>query len=224
MDIKEKEYLKSQLDSVYQLLNKLENSKVKGTTEYNIVFELENINIKLDIPFTEESKERKTSDKLYDLANKIDDINYNYDTYSYMDNLDDTESIYEGRQKATKEIYIDLIEGNIEHYIEFLKGIITEGEVMEGYPMEHVQEVLEELEEYKDMSMTIEVKGEKFIVDYHFKKMTESEVEELKQSLGSCNWNNFNSKDILYFASGSQSANYDFIVHKVEGYIFLTQW
>ena len=145
MDIKEKEYLKSQLDSVYQLLNKLENSKTKGTTEYNIVFELENINIKLDIPFAEEPKEKKTSDKLYDLANKIDDINYDYDTYSYMDNLDTTEAIGEGRLKATKEIYIDLIEGNIIPYVEFLKGIIVEGEVMEGYPMEHVQEALEEL-------------------------------------------------------------------------------
>ena len=87
------------------------------------------------------------NDKLHNLANKIDNINYNYDTYSYMDNLDTTEAIGEGRQKATKEIYIDLIEGNIEHYIEFLKGIIVDGEVMEGYPMEHVQEVLKALEE-----------------------------------------------------------------------------
>ena len=145
MDIKEREYLKNQLDTVYKLLNKLENSKIKGTTEYNIVFELENINIKLDIPFTEEPKEKKTSDKLYDLANKIDDINYDYDTYSYMDNLDATESIYEGRQKATKEIYIDLIEGNTSLHIEFLNDIIVEGEATEGYPMEHVQEALEEL-------------------------------------------------------------------------------
>ena len=147
MDIKEREYLKNQLDTVYQLLNKLENSKIKGTTEYDVIFELENINIKLDIPFTEESKEKKISDNLYDLANKIDDINYDYDTYSYMDNLDTTEPICEGRLKATKEVYIDLIEGNIEHYIEFLKGIIVDGEVMEGYPMEHVQEILKELEE-----------------------------------------------------------------------------
>ena len=85
------------------------------------------------------------NDKLHNLANKINNINYSYDTYSYMDNLDTTEAIGEGRQKATKEIYIDLIEGNTSHYIEFLKGIIVEGEVMEGYPMEHVQEVLEEL-------------------------------------------------------------------------------
>ena len=150
MDIKEKEYLKNQLDSVYQLLNKLENSKIKGTTEYNITYELENINIKLDIPFTEESKEKRTSDNLYDLANKLDDINYEYDYYSYMDNLDTTEVICEGRLKATKEIYIDLIEGNIEHYIEFLKDIIIEGIPATvypavGYSIEQVQEVLEEL-------------------------------------------------------------------------------
>ena len=143
MDIKEREYLKNQLDTVYQLLNKLENSKIKGTTEYDVIFELENINIKLDIPFTDEFESREK--KINTLANKIDDINYDYDTYSYMDNLDTTEPICEGRLKATKEVYIDLIEGNIEHYIEFLKGIIVEGEVMEGYPMEHVQEVLEEL-------------------------------------------------------------------------------
>ena len=87
------------------------------------------------------------NDKLHNLANKIDNINYNYDTYSYMDNLDTTEAIGEGRQKATKEIYIDLIEGNTSHYIEFLKDIIADGEVMEGYPMEHVQEILKELEE-----------------------------------------------------------------------------
>ena len=85
------------------------------------------------------------NNKLYNLANKIDDINYDYDTYSYMDNLDTTEPICEGRLKATKEIYIDLIEGNTSLHIEFLKGIMVDGEVMEGYPMEHVQEVLEEL-------------------------------------------------------------------------------
>jgi len=85
------------------------------------------------------------NNKINTLAKKIDDINYEYDYYNYMDNLDTTEVIGEGRLKATKEIYIDLIEGNIEHYIEFLKGIIVEGEAMEGYPMEHVQEVLEEL-------------------------------------------------------------------------------
>lgn len=56
MNNKEREYLKNQLDTVYKLLNKLENSKIKGTTEYNITYELENINIKLDIPFTEEPK------------------------------------------------------------------------------------------------------------------------------------------------------------------------
>ena len=46
------------------------------------------------------------NDKLHNLANKINNINYSYDTYSYMDNLDTTEAIGEGRQKATKEKFI----------------------------------------------------------------------------------------------------------------------
>ena len=74
------------------------------------------------------------------------------------------------------------------------------------------------------MSMTIEAKGKKFIVDDYFKEMTESEVEELKQSLGSCNWNNFNDEDTLHFASDSQTATYNFTVNKAEGYIYLKQW
>ena len=74
------------------------------------------------------------------------------------------------------------------------------------------------------MSMTIEAKGKKFIVDDYFKKMTESEVEELKQSLGSCNWNNFRDGDTLHFASDSQTATYNFTVNKAEGYIYLKQW
>ena len=41
------------------------------------------------------------NDNLYNLAKKIDDINYEYDYYSYMDNLDTTEPICEGRLKAT---------------------------------------------------------------------------------------------------------------------------
>ena len=145
MDIKEREYLKNQLDTVYQLLNKLENSKIKGTTEYDVIFELENINIKLDIPFTEESKEKKISDNLYDLANKIDDINYDYDTYSYMDNLDTTEPICEGRLKATKEVYIDLIEGNTIDYIDFLNDIMEDD--IEGDLLNQAKKVLKELEE-----------------------------------------------------------------------------
>ena len=73
------------------------------------------------------------------------------------------------------------------------------------------------------MSMTIEAKGKKFIVDDYFKEMTESEVEELKQSLGSCNWNNFRDGDTLHFASGSQTATYDYRIHKRPEAIYFTQ-
>ena len=90
------------------------------------------------------------NNKINTLAKKIDSINYEYDYYSYMDNLDTTDTIYEGRLKATKEVYIDLIEGNIEHYIGFLKGIIAEGIPATvypsvGYSIEQVQEISEEL-------------------------------------------------------------------------------
>lgn len=73
------------------------------------------------------------------------------------------------------------------------------------------------------MSMTIEAKGKKFIVDDYFKKMTELEIIELKESIDECNWNNFEDVDVLYFASGSQTAIYDFIVNQQDGNIFLTQ-
>ena len=53
------------------------------------------------------------------------------------------------------------------------------------------------------MSMTIEAKGKKFIVDDYFKEMTESEIIELKELIEECNWNNFDNVDTLYFASGS---------------------
>jgi hypothetical protein len=49
----EKQILKSHLDAAYDLLKQLSNSKIKGTTEYKAIFELENINIKLDLPFND---------------------------------------------------------------------------------------------------------------------------------------------------------------------------
>jgi hypothetical protein len=71
--------------------------------------------------------------------------------------------------------------------------------------------------------MTIEAKGKKFIVDDYFEKMTELEIIELKESIEECNWNNFDEVDTLYFASGSQTATYDFMVKQQDGNIFLTQ-
>ena len=73
------------------------------------------------------------------------------------------------------------------------------------------------------MSMTIEAKGKKFIVDDYFKEMTESEIIELKELIEECNWNNFDNVDTLYFASGSQTATYDFIVNKRPEAIYFTQ-
>lgn len=46
-----KEILNKQLDKVYDLINKLDIPKQKGTTLYNVIYELEQINIMLDIPF-----------------------------------------------------------------------------------------------------------------------------------------------------------------------------
>lgn len=71
--------------------------------------------------------------------------------------------------------------------------------------------------------MDINVNGIRFIVDDYFKEMTELEKIELIENIQECKWNNFEDVDVLYFASGSQTATYDFIVHKHEGNIFLTQ-
>lgn len=73
------------------------------------------------------------------------------------------------------------------------------------------------------MSMTIEVKGRKFIVDDYFREMTNSEIIELKEVIKECNWNNFDNIDILYFASASQTAIYDFIINKRPDAIYFIQ-
>lgn len=73
------------------------------------------------------------------------------------------------------------------------------------------------------MSITIEAKGKKFIVDDYFKEMTALEIIELKELIEECNWSNFDNIDTLYFASGSQTAKYDFIVNKRPEAIYLTQ-
>lgn len=46
-----KAYLERQLNKIYLLMNGLSEVKTKGTLEYEIMYELENINTKLDIPF-----------------------------------------------------------------------------------------------------------------------------------------------------------------------------
>ena len=51
MTSEEKQIIKQHLDRAYELLSKLEGSKTRGSIEYKTIFELENINIKLNIPF-----------------------------------------------------------------------------------------------------------------------------------------------------------------------------
>lgn len=53
MTTNEKEILSSQLTKIYELMKQLPNSKVEGTTEYKVIFELENINMKFNIPFND---------------------------------------------------------------------------------------------------------------------------------------------------------------------------
>ena len=74
-----------------------------------------------------------------------------------------------------------------------------------------------------EMKITIEAKGEKFIVDYYFKEMTESEIIELKELIEECNWDNFDNIDRLYFASVSQTAIYDFTINKRPEAIYFIQ-
>lgn len=51
MNDHDKKYLENQLSKIYSLINSLEGARQKGSTEYKILYELENINMKLDIPF-----------------------------------------------------------------------------------------------------------------------------------------------------------------------------
>ncbi len=72
--------------------------------------------------------------------------------------------------------------------------------------------------------MNINVNNIKFVIDDYLMKITEPEKIELIASIQECNWNKFNEKDIFYFASGSVSAIYDFIVNKYDNNtIILTQ-
>ena len=53
MTNREKQILKEQLDEIYHLFKQVENSTVQDTTEFRIMFELEEINRKLNIPFND---------------------------------------------------------------------------------------------------------------------------------------------------------------------------
>ncbi len=47
----EKIILKDSLNKAYKLLKEFDDHKKQGSTAYQIIYELENINIFLDIPF-----------------------------------------------------------------------------------------------------------------------------------------------------------------------------
>ena len=51
MTSKEKSIIENSLNVAYGIIKKLPNSKIKGTPEYELLFNLENINLNLDIPF-----------------------------------------------------------------------------------------------------------------------------------------------------------------------------
>lgn len=65
--------------------------------------------------------------RLHNLAEKIDDINYEYDHYNYMDTIVETTSIIsEARRKEVDRIYSTLLEGNTSDFIQYLNDIIEE--------------------------------------------------------------------------------------------------
>ena len=51
MKKQEKRIIKENLDEVYKLLKNFPDHKTKGSNAYQITFLLENINMKLEIPF-----------------------------------------------------------------------------------------------------------------------------------------------------------------------------
>ena len=53
MNNNEKNILEQQLNKIYKLMDQVDKSKVRGTTEYRVVYELEQINMGLDIPFND---------------------------------------------------------------------------------------------------------------------------------------------------------------------------
>lgn len=86
-----------------------------------------------------------SKDKLYELAKKIDDINYEYDIHEYMNNLDTTTStIEEARKEQIDKIYYSLLAGYTKGYIYYLNDIIDD---IEGIFQDQVREVLKQLQE-----------------------------------------------------------------------------
>lgn len=53
MNSEDRNILKNQLDKIYKLMDQVDRARVKGSTEYRIMYELEQINMKLDIPFSD---------------------------------------------------------------------------------------------------------------------------------------------------------------------------
>ncbi len=53
MNSEDRNILKNQLDEIYKLMDQVDNARVKGSIEYKIMYELEQINMRLDIPFND---------------------------------------------------------------------------------------------------------------------------------------------------------------------------
>lgn len=81
-------------------------------------------------------------DELYDLAVKIDEIGYDFDTYDYVDSVG-TES--EERQNSINQIYGDLQTGNVSAYISSLNEMVEE----DAEDTESIKQVLTQLEDKK---------------------------------------------------------------------------
>ena len=61
-------------------------------------------------------------DDIYDLAVKLDNFIYDYDTYGYMDNME----VGETREDAVKNIVSNIMKGTVSGYLPTLNDIITD--------------------------------------------------------------------------------------------------
>ena len=61
-------------------------------------------------------------DSVYDLAVKLDNFIYDYDTYGYMDNME----VGETREDAVNNIVSDIMKGTVSGYLPTLNDIITD--------------------------------------------------------------------------------------------------
>lgn len=96
-----------------------------------------------------------SKDKLYKLSESLDNINYEHDTYNYMDNIDNnTDTIDEARKKEVDKIYQDLSKGNTLDYINYILGMLDE-DITEKQAQE-AREVFKQLQilknEYKELN------------------------------------------------------------------------